>query len=50
MDLVIDVLHYEPEHLHHREDEGPTGHGAQVILQSALEGFPGASCITRSIK
>ena len=32
VDLVIDVLHYEPKHLHHREDERPTSHGAQVIL------------------
>ena len=40
-DLLVDELHYESEELHHGEDEGAAGEGAEVVLQSPLEGFPG---------
>ena len=40
VDLVVDVLDHQSEQLHHRQDERPAGHGAQVILHCALEGFP----------
>ena len=39
-DLLVDELHHESEDLHHGEDEGSTGEGAEVVLQGPLEGFP----------
>ena len=40
-DLLVDELHCESEYLHHGEDEGSAGEGAEVVLQSPLERFPG---------
>ena len=39
-DLLVDELHHESEDLHHGEDEGSAGEGAEVVLQGPLERFP----------